>query len=90
MDTNRLTEKAQQALQAAQAKAVRYSHQQIDVEHLLTALLEQDGGLASAVLNKAETPVDSLRERLEQEDERPLYDVSAQDVLRLADQRGIR
>jgi ATP-dependent Clp protease ATP-binding subunit ClpB len=67
MDTNRLTEKAQQALQAAQAKAVRYSHQQIDVEHLLTALLEQDGGLASAVLNKAETPVGSLRERLEQE-----------------------
>jgi hypothetical protein len=31
-----------------------------------------------------------LRERLEQEDERPLYDVSEQDVLRLADQRGIR
>ncbi len=31
-----------------------------------------------------------LRERLEQEDERPLYDVSEADVLRLADQRGIR
>jgi hypothetical protein len=31
-----------------------------------------------------------LRERLEQEDERPLYDVSEQDVLRLADQRGLR
>jgi hypothetical protein len=31
-----------------------------------------------------------LRERLEQEDERPLYDVSEQDVLRLAHQRGIR
>jgi len=31
-----------------------------------------------------------LRERLEQEDERPLYDVSAEDVLRLAAQRGIR
>jgi hypothetical protein len=31
-----------------------------------------------------------LRERLEQEDERPLYDVSEQDVLRLAEKRGIR
>ena len=31
-----------------------------------------------------------LRERLEQEDERPLYDVSEEDVLRLAAQRGIR
>jgi hypothetical protein len=30
-----------------------------------------------------------LRERLEQEDERPLYDVSSEDVLRLAGQLGI-
>jgi hypothetical protein len=30
-----------------------------------------------------------LRERLEQEDERPLYDVSEEDVLRLADLAGI-
>ena len=29
------------------AKAVRYGNQQIDVEHLLSALLEQEGGLAS-------------------------------------------
>ena len=31
-----------------------------------------------------------LRERLEQEDERPLYDVSGEDVVRLAAIRGIR
>jgi hypothetical protein len=31
-----------------------------------------------------------LRERLEQEDERPLYDVSEADVLRLAEQVGLR
>lgn len=31
-----------------------------------------------------------LRERLEQEDERPLYFVPEKEVLRLADQRGIR
>src|SRR5579863_8910556 len=30
-----------------------------------------------------------LQERLEQEDERPLYDVSEDDVLRLAEQTGI-
>ena len=67
MDINRLTEKAQAALQAAQAKAVRHGHQQVDVEHLLAALLEQEGGLAPAILNKAEAPVGSLRERLDQE-----------------------
>jgi hypothetical protein len=31
-----------------------------------------------------------LRERLEEEDERPLYDVSEKDVLRLIDQIGIK
>ncbi len=31
-----------------------------------------------------------LRERLEEEDERPLYDVSEADVLRLVDQIGIK
>ncbi len=70
MDINRFTEKAQQALQAAQSKATRYGNQQIDVEHLLAALLEQEGGLAPAVLNKAEIRVDALRDRLERELER--------------------
>jgi hypothetical protein len=31
-----------------------------------------------------------LREQLEQEDERPLYDVSAADVVRIIGQLGIR
>ena len=35
MDMNRFTEKAQEALSAAQSKAIRYGHQQVDVEHLL-------------------------------------------------------
>ena len=46
MDFNRFTEKLQEAVRAAQGKAVRYGHQQIDVEHLLAGLLEQEGGLA--------------------------------------------
>lgn len=33
MDINRLTEKAQEALRAAQSEATRLGHQQIDVEH---------------------------------------------------------
>ena len=40
MDANRSTQKVQEALGAAQAKAVRLSQQQVDVEHLLSALLE--------------------------------------------------
>src|SRR2546427_12177569 len=63
MDINRFTEKAQQALSAAQTKAVRYGHQQIDVEHLLTALLEQERGLATAIFTKADVDPDSLKRR---------------------------
>ncbi len=70
MNINRFTEKAQQALHAAQTKAARLSHQQIDVEHLLAALLEQQGGLAPAILNKAEIRADTLAGRLERELER--------------------
>ncbi|HEY0545522.1 MAG TPA: ATP-dependent chaperone ClpB [Pyrinomonadaceae bacterium] len=53
MDINRLTEKAQEALRAAQSEAVRLGHQQVDVEHLLLALLNQDGGLTTSILDKA-------------------------------------
>jgi ATP-dependent Clp protease ATP-binding subunit ClpB len=70
MDLNRLTEKSQEAVRAAQSKAVRYGHQQVDVEHLMAALLEQDGGLASAILTKAGIPVENLKRRIEQELER--------------------
>ena len=70
MDINRFTEKAQQALQAAQSAALRYGHQQVDVEHLLAALLEQEDGLAPAILNKAEVPPVPVLKALEQELER--------------------
>src|SRR2546421_8316389 len=70
MDINRMTQKVQEALGAAQTKAVRYGHQQVDVEHLLLALLEQEGGLATSLLNKAEVDAAGLRRRVEQELER--------------------
>jgi ATP-dependent Clp protease ATP-binding subunit ClpB len=70
MDMNRFTEKAQEALNAAQSKAIRSSHQQVDVEHLLFALLEQERGLAAAILTRASVPLEALKRRLEQDLER--------------------
>src|SRR5438045_894352 len=67
MDINRFTESVQQALAAAQSKASRYSHQQIDVEHLEAALLEQERGLAQSILNKADIDPAQLLSRVEQE-----------------------
>ncbi len=67
MDLNRFTEKLQEAVRAAQSKAVRYGHQQIDVEHLLAALMEQEGGLAPSILARAELNVEPFTRRLEAE-----------------------
>jgi ATP-dependent Clp protease ATP-binding subunit ClpB len=41
MDMQKLTQKSQEAMQAAQTKAVNLGHQQVDVAHLLLALIEQ-------------------------------------------------
>jgi ATP-dependent Clp protease ATP-binding subunit ClpB len=70
MDFNRFTEKMQEAVRAAQSIAIEHGNQQIDVEHLLLALLGQEGGLAPSILNKADIKVDSLRARVQQEVDR--------------------
>jgi ATP-dependent Clp protease ATP-binding subunit ClpB len=70
MDINRFTQKAQEAISAAQSTAARYGHQQVDVEHLLAALLEQEGGLAGSILTKSGVNTDGLKRRIEQELER--------------------
>ena len=67
MDINRLTEKAQEALRAAQGEAMRLGHQQIDVEHLLLALIQQEGGLARSILDKTAVDADVVRQRVEAE-----------------------
>ncbi|MCZ2073814.1 MAG: ATP-dependent chaperone ClpB [Bryobacteraceae bacterium] len=67
MDPNRLTEKVQEAIRSAQSIAVRYGNQQVDTEHLLLALLDQEGGLATSIFNKADVNGPALRRRLEDE-----------------------
>ena len=67
MDINRLTEKAQEALRAAQSEATRLGHQQIDVEHLLLALLDQEQGLARSILEKTGVDPDLVRQRVQAE-----------------------
>jgi ATP-dependent Clp protease ATP-binding subunit ClpB len=67
MDQNRFTEKSLEALQSAQRLAAKFMHQQMDVEHLLLALLDQEHGLASAILNKADVAVDAVKIKLQRE-----------------------
>ncbi len=67
MDINRLTQKSQEALQAAQTKALRFGHQEADTEHLLLALLEQPEGLVPRLLARMDVPAASLTAELERE-----------------------
>jgi ATP-dependent Clp protease ATP-binding subunit ClpB len=67
MDFNRFTEKLQEAFRAAQTLASNRGQQQLDVDHLLLALLEQQGGLTASILLKAEVNPEILHRRLQQD-----------------------
>jgi ATP-dependent Clp protease ATP-binding subunit ClpB len=65
-DLSKLTQKAQEAMQAAQEKAMRYSHQELDGEHLLLSLLEQEDGLAPKLMERLGVRPAEFRARLEE------------------------
>ena len=52
MRYDRLTSKAQEALATADSVAHRHDHATIEAEHLLTALLEQDGGVIPPLIER--------------------------------------
>lgn len=65
MRLDKLTIKSQEALQQAQSLAERRSHQAIDVEHLLMALLGQKEGVVLSLVQKLGIPASLLLERLQ-------------------------
>ncbi|MFQ5876777.1 MAG: ATP-dependent chaperone ClpB [Acidobacteriota bacterium] len=64
MNIDRFTVKSQESLQAAISAASRCGHAEIAPEHLLHALLEQEGGLVPILLQRTGVDVQSLRRRL--------------------------
>ena len=52
MNLNKFTEKAQEAVIAAQSLAAEMNHAQMEPEHLLVTLTEQQGGVVPSVLRK--------------------------------------
>lgn len=52
MRFDKYTQKAQAALVEAQQVAEQYQHATVDPEHLLLALLQQEGGVVPAVINR--------------------------------------
>src|SRR5882757_4656350 len=63
MQPDRFTIKAQEAFAAAQRIAQARKNPQVTPQHLLLALLEQEGGIVAPVLERAGADVTGLRRR---------------------------
>ncbi|HJX30230.1 MAG TPA: ATP-dependent chaperone ClpB [Thermodesulfobacteriota bacterium] len=66
MRLDKFTIKAQEAIVEAQAIAKKNDHQQVEPEHLLLSLLEQQEGLLGPLLNKLGTDPNSVKSKLKE------------------------
>ena len=64
MQLDKFTIKAQEAVQSMQTLAKEKEHQEIDCEHLLTALLDQEDSLVQSVLQKLGVQMPVLKEAI--------------------------
>ncbi len=64
-DPTRFTNKAWDAIVESQDVARRCKNQQLEVEHLITALLEQEKGLALNILERAGVDISRLTQQIE-------------------------
>ena len=69
MNLNKMTVKAKEALEKSGELANSKNHQTVDIEHLLMALLEQDG-LVKPILQNIEVNISKLESILEERLER--------------------
>jgi ATP-dependent Clp protease ATP-binding subunit ClpB len=63
---DKFTIKSQEAIQAAQRFAEKKGNQQLDAEHMLWALLEDDEGVASQILKRLGVNTDTLKQDVEE------------------------
>lgn len=67
MDPNKFTQKTNDAIAAAQSLAVKHGQQQIEVEHLLLALVDQENGIVSKILEKSSIDPSAYKAEIENE-----------------------
>jgi len=81
MDFERFTNKAKECVAQSQQILRRYKHNQIDVEHVLLSLLEQEGGVVPRVLEKMGVDAEALSASVERElGKQPQVEVSGTDT----------
>src|SRR3954469_14741456 len=67
MNTDRFNERTQEVLNAAHRLASKFGHQQMDVEHVLLALLDQERGQAGSLLTRAGVATEALKIKVQRE-----------------------
>ncbi|RUR76769.1 ATP-dependent chaperone ClpB [Chlorogloeopsis fritschii PCC 9212] len=65
-DPDKFTDKAWEAIVKSQDIVRAYQQQQLDVEHLILALFQQENGLAARILNRAGVDANRLQQQLEE------------------------
>src|SRR5881227_2523215 len=70
MNIEHFTEKAREAVSDAAQLARQYNHNQVEVEHLLSVLLAQDGGVVQQIIQKAGGNIAAARRIVDSEVER--------------------
>ncbi len=65
MNAQKFTQKSLEAIQDAQDIAIQYQNMNIEQEHLLLALVQQENGLIPQLLKKMNVNVDSVKNTLE-------------------------
>jgi ATP-dependent Clp protease ATP-binding subunit ClpC len=65
MRLDRFTERAQDAAQRAVEIMTRYGHTQVDIEHILLALLEQPEGVISQLMEQLGVEIEQVIQRLD-------------------------
>ncbi|HEX78087.1 MAG TPA: AAA domain-containing protein [Dehalococcoidia bacterium] len=66
MRPEKFTEQAQEVLAASQELVRRYRHSQWDVEHVMLALLQHQGGLTADILKELGVDAQAVQQRVEQ------------------------
>ncbi|MGI6556393.1 MAG: ATP-dependent chaperone ClpB [Pseudoramibacter sp.] len=72
MDMNAFTKKSLGAIKNAEMIASEHQHQQIETDHLMSALLSQEGGLVPRIMSRLGKPIDEMKQYIDREiDKRP-------------------
>ncbi len=72
MDMNAFTKKSLEAIKNAEMIASEHQHQQIETDHLMSALLSQEGGLVPRIMSRLGKPIDEMKQYIDREiDKRP-------------------